>query len=72
VWKELSGTMEALPHHDLTERGSDDIRYAPKIEATWEQGIGGGHSTDDGEDNITSPEGRTSASAKRIDARGTA
>ena len=70
--KELSGTMETLLHHVLTERVSDDIRYAPKIEAIWGQGIGGGHSTDDGEDSKTSPEGRTSASAKRIDVRGTA
>jgi hypothetical protein len=64
--------METLPHHALTERGSNDIRYAPKVEAKWGQGIGGGHSTDDGEDNKTSPEGRASASAKRIDVRGTA
>jgi hypothetical protein len=64
--------METLLHHVLTERVSDDIKYALKIEATWRQGIGGGHSTDDGEDNKTSPEGRTSASAKRNDVRGTA
>jgi hypothetical protein len=64
--------METLLHHVLTERVSDDIRYAPKIEATWRQGIGGGHSTGDGEDNKTLPEGRTSASVRRIDVRGTA
>jgi hypothetical protein len=70
--KKLSGTMEALLHHAVTGRVSDGIRYAPKTEATWGQGIGGGHSTGDGEDNKTSSEGRTSASAKRIDVRGTA
>jgi hypothetical protein len=72
VWKELSGTIETSTHRGLTRRVTEGIRYPPKSREKWDRGVGGGHSTADGEDNKTSPEGRASASAKRIDVRGTA
>jgi hypothetical protein len=72
VRKELSGTIETSTHRGLTRRVIEGIRYPPKSGEMWDGGVGGGHSTDDGEDNKTSPEGRTSASVKRVDVRGTA
>lgn len=64
--------MEVLPHRRLNHCVSEGIRYAPKTGAKWGQEFGGGHSTDDGEDNKTSPEGRTSASVNVFDEGGIA
>ena len=70
--KELSGTNETSPRRGPTRRVTEGIRQPPKSGGMRERGVGGGHSTDDGEDNRTSPEGRTSASAGRTAVRGTA
>lgn len=59
---ELSGTDETSTRRGLTRRVIEGIRRSPKTGEMRDRGVGGGHSTDDGEDNRTSPEGRTSAS----------
>lgn len=69
---EPSGTNETSTRRGPTCRVTEGIRQPPKSGGMRDRGVGGGHSTDDGEDNRTSPEGRTSASAARTAARGTA
>ena len=54
---------ETSTRRGLTRRVIEGIRYPPKSGEMRDRGVGGGHSTDDGEDNRTLPEGRTSASA---------
>ena len=72
MWKELSETNETSFRRGLTHRVTEGIRQPPKSGGKRERGVGGGNSTDNGEDNRTLPEGRTSASARRFDVRGIA
>ena len=53
------GTGEAPSGYVATPRVTDPISGDPvKWEGTPDWGVGGVHSTEDGEDNTTSPEGR--------------
>ena len=72
MWRELNGTDETSTRRGLTRRVIEGIRRPPKSGETRDRGVGGGYSTEDGEDSKTSPEGRTSASAMQIGVRGTA
>jgi hypothetical protein len=62
VCTELSGTVETSTRRGLTGRVIEGIRRPPKAREMRDGGVGGGHSTSDGKDNITLPEGRASTS----------
>lgn len=62
VCKALSGTVETSSCRCVTYSVNRGIRRPPKAVMTQERGVGGGHSTCDGGDNKTPPEGRASAS----------
>jgi hypothetical protein len=71
AWIELSGTDETSVRHGVTCRVIGSIKQPLKTTETRTRGVGGGHSTADGEDNRTSPEGRASASVMLYEGRGT-
>lgn len=70
VGKERDGTGETLPDSGAVRPQADRIRAELEI-GKRQEGVGWGHSTDEGRTSISRPEGRTPASSVRPEEGGT-